>query len=241
MHSVQKGGHFCQVDKRWASVPWRVPRMANTLWTLAQRLNDWPKGNGNGTRKRISLALATFSRNVRTTIRKRPNVTSDGTLGASGCYLVSMANTLRFLNVPIYGHVPTPDVLLQNLQLIGAVSLVDCSCAIGFDSLGILTKGRVQLVGTEDWGRSGILPRQSPILRGLCRGEAAIANVCSHGVFGTAKRKHYVLLTGKTGNDWRMEDPALREASTLLEHFPRVYAVWLYCRVNVNSRKNGRR
>lgn len=238
MRNVHKEGHYVQTDERWASITWRVPKVANSLWTLAKRLNDWPKGH-SGAGKRISLALDSFCRTVRTTTAKPPNINSDGTLGASGCFIVSMANALRVLNVPLNGRIATPDVLLQHLQISGYVSLVDSASGIGFDPLAILTRGKIQLAGIEDWGRRGVHPSKSPALCNLSRDEAAIAGVRGHGVYG--KDQHYVLCTRRTGHDWEMEDPGRKAEATLLEHFPRIYAVWLYKKCDTKSRKNGRR
>lgn len=240
MRNVHKEGHYVQTDERWASVTWRSPKVANSLWTLAKRLNDWPKGH-SGAGKRISLALDSFCRTVRTTTAKPPNVNSDGTLGSSGCFIVSLANLLRVLNVPIEGRIATPDKFLKHLQNNGFVSLIDAGSGsgVGFDPLLILTRGKVQLAGIEDWGRGGVHPSKSPVLQNLGRGEAAIVGVRGHGVYG--RGQHYVLLTRRVRGDWIMHDPGQKAESTLLEHFPRIYAVWLYRKCDTKSRKNGGR
>ena len=233
---MEKDGHFLQSDPRWKGKRWHYPALTNTLGELTQALQWWERHDGKR-RGTVLTALRRFNREVRQTITlpPRPQPGNIGSLNQAGCQLVSFCNVLRHLGARIRGKQPTPPVLLNELQDAGLLTVTLFIAYPGFEPLTILSKGQVRLTRMEDFGRGGVLPRESRILRELRRGQAAVVNVDSHEYFSASNRTHYVTLTRRVRGDWIMEDPAEEKESALLACYRRVYAVWLYQRFTSNK------
>ena len=155
-----------------------------------------------------------------------------GSLNLAGCYLVSQCNVLRHLGIRMGRAEVTPSRFIERLQKKHILDVTGFTKYPGIDYIGLLTQGKVSLIAYEDWGRGGVPPRKSEILRHrIRRGTAAIANISTHEYLTSSHDTHYVLLSRRLGRNWEMHDPDSSVTSKrLLPYYKRVFQVQLYQR-----------
>lgn len=234
-------GHWLQTDERWAGREYFIRSLEFATARLAIEVQHLMDGARSG--KALRRALKLLSKEVRNfatnPVRSRP--TAIGSLGQSGCYLLSFSNLLRHLRVDLGGEEPNPNVLLRHLQYELLLTPTGYSAVPGFDLLNLVTEGEVSLIRAEDFGRRGVAPIKSEILRtGLKRGHAAILNVVRHEHFSNSRRNytHYVLVIKRAGRNWIMHDPYVKGEIFLAPSYRRVFQVFQYRRKP--SRRKGR-
>ena len=227
------GEHWLQTDERWAQMLWYLPAVQDSLIDLTCEIQCLAFGHSRAPAA-VLRELEKFNRQVKRFVeRPAHGHGSSSTLIESGCLLVSHANLLKFLGVTIQGEEPTPPVLLEALQDEYMLTLTGYCAEAGVDPISILTDGAVSICKTEEFGRAGARPMKSEILRkGLRRGYAAIVNTVSHAYLSSRMITHFVVVTERVGNNFRMLDPGFcwPKGEWLLPRYKKVFAVSLYRR-----------
>ena len=152
------------------------------------------------------------------------------------CMVVSDFKQLLFEYGRKRGIPVTPQNFLKVVRSWQIMSVVGYQDEFVTDPMAVITKGRVQLLLHEDYGRKGVSLANSPLLRFALRHRKAVsivACVSSHAVMGHRPGTHWIVLD-PAGPDFEhgimMRDP-LKTMKTRCR-YRRIYTLCLYSTPN---------